>query len=117
MKAGIRRAPAADVRTPTRKFSFSYKVTVPKTPDARTHLRLWIPVPQSDSNQQISGLKVESPVKHALRSDGLYHNEFAYLDVPAAEAQKGLTVTVRFQAVRHEHRVALDGTPRGLPGR
>ena len=106
-----RRSPATDSQAPIRKFSFNYTVQVPPMPEARENLHLWIPMPQSSPYQQITGLDVTAPVKHVVRRDGIYHNEFAYFDVPAAQAQKGMVVTLRFDALRREHRVALDGAP------
>jgi transglutaminase-like putative cysteine protease len=106
-----RPAVAAESKPPSRTFSFSYTVKVPATPDAKEKLRLWIPVPQSDPYQDISALEVSAPVKHELRRDRFYHNEFAYFDVPPAELNKGLTVRVTFIAVRREHRVELDAKP------
>ncbi|HKO03826.1 MAG TPA: transglutaminase domain-containing protein [Candidatus Acidoferrales bacterium] len=100
--------PATDAQPPARKFSFSYTVRVPATPEAKEKLRLWIPVPQSDAFQDITALEVTAPVKHSLKRDSFYHNEFAYFDVPAAELQKGFEVRMTFDAVRREHRVALD---------
>ena len=106
-----RPATATDAQPSSRKFSFSYTVKVPAAPDAKERLRLWIPVPQSDAYQDISALEVNAPVGHVLKRDAFYHNQFAYFDVPPAELQKGLTVAVRFVAVRREHRVSLDAKP------
>ena len=106
-----RPATAVDTQPPSRSFSFSYTVKVPATPDAKEKLRLWIPVPQSNAFQDISALEVSAPVKHAMKRDGFYHNEFAYFDVSAAELQKGFEVRLTFNAVRREHRVALDVKP------
>lgn len=100
-----------DSQRPARKFSFSYTVKVPATPDAKEKLRLWIPVPHSDEFQDISALKVDAPIKATMRRDALYHNEFAYFDVPPEELRTGFTARVGFISVRHEHRVALDGKP------
>jgi transglutaminase-like putative cysteine protease len=106
-----RRSPAADVQIPTRRFSFTYRVTVPGIPEAKENLHLWIPAPHSDAYQQITGLEIQSPAGHVFRRDDFYHNEYAYFDVPASLLQKGLVVTMEIQATRREHRVELGGTP------
>jgi len=103
-----RRSPPTDPQPATRQFSFTYTVTVPPSPAAKKSLHLWVPVPHSDSWQQISALDLTSPVKHSMRRDGIYRNEFAYFEVPARQAQQGLVITMRFQALRREHRAALD---------
>ncbi len=100
-----------DPAIPSRSFSFTYTVKVPAAPQASEPLHLWIPVPHSDAYQDISALQVDAPVKHALKSDHFYHNEFAYFVVPAAELQKGFEVHMSFNAVRREHRVSLDHKP------
>ena len=104
-------ATAVDAHPATRKFSFSYTVAVPAAPDAKEKLRLWIPVPHSDAYQDITTLEVKSPVKHILKSDAFYQNEFAYFDVSAAQLQKGFEVHMTFNVVRHEHRVDLAEKP------
>jgi len=103
--------PSTDVQPPARKFSFSYTVRIPAMADTKEKLRLWIPVPQSDAYQDITALEVSGPVKHVLKKDAFYHNEFAYFDVPPAELQKGFEVRMTFNMVRWEHRVALDAPP------
>lgn len=101
-------APAVDAQPTSRAFSFTYVAKVPANPEAKEKLRLWIPVPQSGTYQDISAMQVDGPVKHELKRDGFYHNEFAYFDVPVADVQKGFQVTLKFDALRREHRVSLD---------
>jgi len=97
-----------DPQPASRKFSFTYTVKVPATPDAKEKLRLWIPVPQSNTYQDITALAIEGPVKDSVKRDSFYHNEFAYFEVPAADVQRGFTVTLKFDALRREHKVSLD---------
>jgi len=110
-RGSFRTAPPVDSSIPSRSFSFTYTAKVPATPDAKEGLRLWIPVPHSDGSQDITALEVNAPLKHTLKRDGFYHNEFAYFEVPPAELQKGFEVRMTFNAIRREHRVALDGRP------
>jgi len=104
-------SPPVDSTVPARSFSFSYTVKVPATPDAKEKLRLWIPVPHSDAYQDVTALHIDSPVKHEMKSDAFYHNEFAYFDVPPSLLQQGFAIHMTFDAVRREHRVALDVEP------
>jgi transglutaminase-like putative cysteine protease len=110
-RGASRPTPAAGAAPPPRQFSFTYTAVIPATPDAKEKLRLWIPVPQSNAYQDISALEISGPVKHSLKRDTFYHNEFAYFDVSPPELQKGFEVKMTFHAVRREHRVALDAAP------
>ena len=107
----FRTAPPVDSAIPSRSFSFSYTVKVPATRGASEALRLWIPVPHSDAYQDITSLEVNAPLKHTLKRDGFYHNEFAYFEVPPAELERGFDVQMTFNAVRREHRIALGAKP------
>ena len=108
---GISRRPAAtETQTPSRKFSFTYTVRIPAAPEAKESLRLWIPVPQSDEYQQISGMKITGRVHQMMRRDDVHHNQYAYFEFPPELLRTGPVVEMEFEAVRREHRVALDGT-------
>src|SRR6267378_8599448 len=78
--------------------------------DAKTS-RIWIPLPQSNVSQAISGLKIESPFAFATRHDSEYGNSYVYLEIPAAKAAAATEVRVTFQVARQEHVVALGGNP------
>jgi transglutaminase-like putative cysteine protease len=91
-----------------RNFEFTYLTKIPSTPAGAKTLRMWIPLPQSDPYQAISGLKVESPFPYTKHRDPEYGNEYLYLQVPAASVNSVTEVRMSFQVRRHEHRVALD---------
>ncbi len=96
-------------QVPTRGFEFTYKVTVPALAAGSGPLRLWIPLPPSDTYQTISDLKIDSPIPYKVQREHEYGNRFAYFVVPAERATAPFDITLRFQAERREHRVALDG--------
>src|SRR5258705_532526 len=57
------------VSAPVRNFEFTYVTKIPVLPaDAKTS-RIWIPLPQSNVSQAISGMKIESPFPFATRRD------------------------------------------------
>ena len=61
----------------TRSFDFNYLTRIPALgPEAGT-LRVWIPVPETDPQQLISGLTIESPVPYVLHRDPEYRNQYA----------------------------------------
>src|SRR5713101_3083524 len=93
--------------TAARSFEFTYVTRIPELPGGAKNSRIWIPLPQSDSYQAISELKIESPFPYTTQRDSEYGNEYAYLEVPASKGAGPAEVRVRFQATRREHRVAL----------
>jgi len=68
-----------------RSFEFTYVTKIPALPGGAKISRIWIPVPQSDADQTISGLKIESPFPYAPHREAEYGNGYVYLEVPAAE--------------------------------
>ena len=92
-------APAAE-----RHFEFTYEVHVP-APGAGD-LRVWIPVPVSSAYQEISDLKIESPVTFKRTRDAEYGDSFAFFE-EKGEKTGAFDVKMRFEVLRHEHRVNL----------
>ncbi|MGH9743082.1 MAG: transglutaminase-like domain-containing protein [Candidatus Acidiferrum sp.] len=101
-------APVSSAKAPTRSFEFTYQVHFPATQAPAGSVRLWIPLPQLDGYQDISNLRIESPVAHALGRDREYKDKFAVFKPTPQQAASGFDVTLRFTAARHEHKVALD---------
>ncbi|HUJ93372.1 MAG TPA: transglutaminase domain-containing protein [Candidatus Bathyarchaeia archaeon] len=102
-------APAASSAEPaSRTFEFTYQVHFPAEAEAGNSVRLWIPLPQNDGYQNVLSLHVDSPVKYAQLNDPEYKNRIAVFKPNREQAAKGFDVTVRFVAVRKEHKVALD---------
>lgn len=95
-------------KVPVRKFEFTYVTRIPAAPAGAGVVRVWIPLPQSDRYQAISGLRIESPFPYVKHHEPEYGNEYLYLEVPAAQLRTAAEIRFCFQAVRHEHRAALD---------
>jgi transglutaminase-like putative cysteine protease len=91
-----------------RTFEFTYLTKIPSSPIGAKTLRMWIPLPQSEPYQAISGLKVESPFPYAKYRDPEYGNQYLYLQVPAAQVSALEEVRLSFEVARQEHRVDLD---------
>ncbi|HEX2714062.1 MAG TPA: transglutaminase domain-containing protein [Candidatus Acidoferrales bacterium] len=108
-------SPTRDKSPATRQFEFTYKVHVPAVPAGSGPLRLWIPLPQSDPFQTITGLRIESPVRYKTGRDTEYSNEYAYFDVDPQHAAAGFDVLLRFRIARREHRVELTRAPSHKP--
>jgi len=98
----------SDVTVAERNFEFTYLTKGAGLPAGAKRSRLWIPLPQSDTYQAISDLKIESPLAFTRHRDSQYGNEFLYFEIPPAESAQSWEVHVTFRAARREHRVALD---------
>ncbi len=93
-------APAAE-----RHFEFTYDVHVPAGVAGAGAVRVWIPVPVSSAYQEISELKIDSPVAFKRTRDAEYGDSFAYFEEKAGSA--AIDVRMHFEVLRHEHRVSL----------
>jgi transglutaminase-like putative cysteine protease len=93
----------------SRSFEFTYQVHFPATENPAGPVRLWIPLPQADGYQDVSSLRIESPVAYSQGRDSEYKNTFAEFKPTAQQAAAGFDVTLHFIATRHEHKVALVG--------
>ena len=85
-----------------RQFELQYEARLSNLPPQAKRLQLWLPIAQSDRFQQITAVEVQAPTGYRL-TDGSDGNRFLYL---AAEA-RDLTVSVRFNVARTEHRQDL----------
>jgi transglutaminase-like putative cysteine protease len=95
---------AAGEATPSaqRHFEFTYDVHVPAPAAGAGGLRVWIPVPVSNVYQEISDLKIESPVAFKRTRDAEYGDNYAFFEEKAGGA---FDVKMRFEVLRREHRV------------
>ena len=91
-----------------RHFVFTYQVRVPGLPASPSPLRIWIPVPTSDSWQTITNLSIESPIAHRITKENQFGNSMAYFVVKLDRPQPGFDIAMRFTSVRREHRVDLN---------
>ncbi|MFZ3215619.1 MAG: transglutaminase domain-containing protein [Candidatus Acidiferrales bacterium] len=92
---------------PSRSFDFTYTVTVPALPPSSAPLRIWIPLPDHDPYQKITGLHIAAPLAYKVEQNAEYGNRYAVFVVSAKQASAPFDITLRFQATRYEHRVAL----------
>jgi transglutaminase-like putative cysteine protease len=100
-----------------RNFEFTYLTKIPALSAGAKTLRIWIPLPQSDPYQAISGLKVKSPFPYAKNRDPEYGNEYLYLQVPATKVSTIEEMSVSFEVARQEHRVDLEAHAAVTPTR
>ncbi len=113
--AALAAAVSADSPNPgsSRAFDFKYAVRVKELPRDAGRLRLWIPVPTSDGQQEITGLSVKGPAHYELREEAEYHDHYAYFEIDPREQPGPMEIEVSFKAVRRENRAPLaDGASR-----
>src|SRR2546425_573180 len=81
--AGLAAAVSAEAPGPgaSRAIEFKYTVRAKEYPKDAGRLRLWIPVPTSDAQQDISALSIKSPAKYQMREEAEYHDHYAYLEI------------------------------------
>ena len=104
---GVVLLPAKGNPLATRGFQFEYVLRIPEVPQGAEKLRVWLPVPQSDADQVISALVVESPVPYELHREREYGNRYLYLEAAPRSLPKPLEVRLRFNVKRSEHKVSL----------
>ena len=110
---GLARSASPETDTSVREFRFNYIARIPAAPPSGKLLKIWIPLPQSDSYQEIGSVKVESSLPYAKRRDSEYGNQYLYFEVPAGQEIASGEVRLAFQVSRREHRVSFDGNTPG----
>lgn len=91
----------------TYEVDFRVIVTAPQNTKL---LKVWVPVPPSDSAQEVSGSKWETfpmSVKPALNTEEVFGNTFAYFEFENPQGAQIITHT--FKAKVHELNWGLDG--------
>jgi transglutaminase-like putative cysteine protease len=105
----------SQINASVRNFEFTYLARIPVLPPSSKTLTVWIPLPQSDSYQTISGLKIESPFPYTTHHDPEYGNEYLHVQVPAGLVSSPKEILMSFQVTRQEHRVDFDAHPSSAP--
>jgi len=107
--AAIAATVPADAPNPgsSRVFEFKYTVRVRDLPKEAGRLRLWIPVPTSDAQQDISNLVIKSAAHYEMHEEAEYHDHCAYLDIDPRKQAAPIEVEMTFKAARRENRVSV----------
>lgn len=92
---------ATDIAPRQRSFHFEYSVRAVNLPPDAHKIDLWIPVPQDDSWQAVSGLKFDSPYTYSVAKDAL-GNKILHVRVDRP-VDGSLPLKMTFDAVRKEH--------------
>jgi transglutaminase-like putative cysteine protease len=87
-------------RGDTRQFSIQYTGKISEIPPGTKRLRVWLPVPQSSTVQQITKLQITPSAK--LTTEGKYGNRIAYLEInnPGGSAEVRMTFICKRDEIR-----------------
>ncbi len=94
-----------------RSLSLEYTALVKDIPAGTRQLDFWMPVPHDDPYQQVTNLEIESAHGYQIAADSL-GNRILHLRVDRPDAGT-LQVTLRFHAIRREHRQNLSRVSAG----
>lgn len=89
----------------TRTFLFTYEAVIEDLPEAKA-VRLWLPVPSSDSHQQVELVDSRLPCDARYDNDPEYGNRILHVEA-AAGAERRLAVSLTYRVCRSEF---LSGT-------
>ena len=82
-----------------RTFNFTYTLSIPEIPEDAEIVEVFLPLPISNKQQEISNLKIESLYSYAVREDPDYKNKFLYLKIRQYIPEK-LDVSISFDVKR-----------------
>lgn len=97
-----------------RSLALEYTGLVQEIPAGTRQLDFWMPVPHDDPYQQITNLEVESTHRYEMNTDAL-GNRIIHLRLDHPKAGK-VQITLRFNAIRREHRQDLLRVAAGTVG-
>jgi transglutaminase-like putative cysteine protease len=92
---------------PARTMQFSYSVTVRNIPAGAERVNVWMPIPRSDANQQISRLHINCPHPYSTYVDPEYGNSVLKVDA-IVDTPADLSVSIDFEVTRENYRVVDD---------
>jgi transglutaminase-like putative cysteine protease len=93
---------AQNLSPPTRTFRFTYNFTVKDIPSGAKRVRVWIPVPQTDTHQTVSVLAVKAPVKPRMMQEPEYGNRMMYAEIQNPAPSKA-EFTLEYKITRREY--------------
>ena len=86
----------------SRTFHINYGATLDKLPTG-SHVRVWLPVPQSNDHQKITVLKSQLPAAGQTTIEPTYGNKILYFEIKAPSSGS-LEFTTSYLVCRHEVR-------------
>ena len=92
-------AAIASAEDASRTFDATYTATITSIPADAGILTVWIPIPTTRAEQQITDIKIDSPYTWTRMRENEFGNEYIVGKIPAPQTGE-LTVRVNFRATR-----------------
>ena len=103
----------ADEKKPVRTFEFSYSATVIDATKG-SKAQVWLPIAQSNGQQQVKVSSVTAPAPMQINSDRRYGNKIGYFETTVRETGV-FAFALNYHVIRHEAKVdAADPMPTEL---
>jgi len=115
---GVRKVdgtPGANAEPKRRSFEFTYKVSIAETPPGAKQLKVWLPYPKSDHNQEIFDIRISSPASATVYTEPRYGNAILYVSPPELQAAP-LNLEMSFKVRRAEYLRKDLGQSKPVPG-
>ncbi len=103
---GQKRAVTEDPR-PRRSFEFLYSAKISHLPKEARAVRVWVPIPQSDDNQEISLMEIKIPHPYTTHTEPTYGNRMIFFEI-SDPIPPEIPLELRFRATRYEDRKEID---------
>lgn len=86
-----------------RNVQFTYETVIKDIPKDASTVYLWLPLPSSDKNQQITNLRINSVFPYKETKEDTYGNRLLFIDA-SDRIDNEVHVKVMFDVTRKEHR-------------
>jgi len=87
---------------PSRAFRFTYNFTVKDIPAGAKLLRVWVPVPQTDTHQTVRVIAIKAPTKTQMTKEPEYGNRMMYVEMQNPAPGKA-EFTLEYEVTRREY--------------
>jgi transglutaminase-like putative cysteine protease len=85
----------------TRVFEFTYKAEIPQAPAGTKSLKIWLPYPKSDENQEIFDVQVSAPPGATVYTEPRFGDSALYVAVD--DPSGPIAVTLKYKVRRQEY--------------
>lgn len=86
-----------------REFEFTYSADITDIPRDANDVRIWFPIPQSDENQDISRLRINTTEGYKVYTEPVYGNKIGYIHVNVQESPPAdIPLVLSFDVTRYE---------------
>ncbi len=98
--------PISDINVKALSLKISYITEILNPPKSGNNVQLWIPLPQSDDEQEMTQLSVDSPVVFHINAEPHYGNKMVYVD--SADLQNGNKISLTYKIRRKTAGTIID---------